>query len=191
MYTFFGQDLIPPDPAGLWINQVFNPSTWLFEVYHVYVSFITMAPTNPNGTHLRFQRAAEAMSFSFIEDTSSPDAPCDGLSSLDSTVDKDRQRVSTMEAYLPLRTALARQASLTLCTGATVCRIDGSHHETGYRANRVVFQKANRGNNKVFSVKVKKEVVVSSGALGSPEILMLRFVPSLNNNNIALTNMEN
>ncbi|KAL9583987.1 MAG: hypothetical protein Q9212_002389 [Teloschistes hypoglaucus] len=127
----------------------------------------------PNGTLLRFQRAAEAMGFSLIEDTSSPDAPCDGLSSLDSTVDMNRQRVSTMEAYLPLTTALERQANLTLCTGATVCRIDGSHHETGYRANRVDFQKSNRGNDKLFSVKVKKEVVVSSGALGSPQILML------------------
>ncbi|KAL8638584.1 MAG: hypothetical protein Q9228_004274 [Teloschistes exilis] len=127
----------------------------------------------PDGILLRFQRAAEAMGFSLIEDTSSPDAPCDGLSSLDSTVDKNRQRVSTMEAYLPLRTALARKGNLTLCTGATVCRIDGSHHGTGYRANRLVFQKANRGNDKVFSVKVKKEVVVSSGALGSPHILML------------------
>ncbi|KAL8929677.1 MAG: hypothetical protein Q9172_000356 [Xanthocarpia lactea] len=141
--------------SGLWINQVFDPSTWLFEVYHV------------------FQRAAEAMGFGVIEDTSSPDALCDGLSSLDSTVDKNRQRVSTMEAYLPLQTALGRQANLTLCTGATVCRIDGSQHGTGYRADRVTFQRANLGNDKVFSVKVKKEVVVCSGALGSPHILML------------------
>ncbi|KAL8989713.1 MAG: hypothetical protein Q9169_008299, partial [Polycauliona sp. 2 TL-2023] len=106
-----------------------------------------------------FQRATEAMGFGVIEDTSSPDAPCDGLSSLDSTVDGNRQRVSTMEAYLPLRIALARQANLTLCTRATVCRVDGSHRENGYRADSVKFQKANLSTDKVFSVKVKREVV--------------------------------
>ncbi|KAL8988271.1 MAG: hypothetical protein Q9169_008584 [Polycauliona sp. 2 TL-2023] len=141
--------------SGLWINQVFDPSAWLFEVYHV------------------FHRATEAMSLGIIEDTSSPDAPYDGLSSLNSIVDENRQRVSTMEAYLPLRTTLARQANLTLCTGATVCRVDGSHRENGYRADSVTFQKANLSTDKVFSVKVKREVVVCSGALGSPHILML------------------
>ncbi|KAI4148035.1 MAG: hypothetical protein LQ341_001679 [Variospora aurantia] len=135
--------------SGLWINQDFDPSTWLFE------------------------RAAEALGFGVIEDMSSPDAPCDGLSSLDSTVDENRQRVSTMDAYLPSRTAHERQANLTLCTGATVCRIDGSNHGAGYRADRVTLENSSRGHDKVFSVKVKKEVVVCAGALGSPQILML------------------
>ncbi|KAL8670054.1 MAG: hypothetical protein Q9168_005387 [Polycauliona sp. 1 TL-2023] len=128
-------------------DSVFDPTTWLFEVYHV------------------FQRATEAMGFVTIEDTSSPDAPCDGLSSLDSTVDEKRQRVSTMEAYLPLRTALARRANLTVCTGATVSRIEGSNHGTGHRADRVTFQNAHPGNDKVFSVKVKKEVVTDHTAI--------------------------
>ncbi|KAL8858152.1 MAG: hypothetical protein Q9178_005329 [Gyalolechia marmorata] len=69
--------------------------------------------SRPKSSIVEIQRATEAMGFGVIEDTSSPNALCDDLSSLDSTVDKNRQRVLTMEAYLPLRTALGRQANLT------------------------------------------------------------------------------
>ncbi|KAL8721405.1 MAG: hypothetical protein Q9225_001920 [Loekoesia sp. 1 TL-2023] len=141
--------------SGLWINQVFAPSTWLFDVYHV------------------FQRCAEAMGFAVINDTNSPEAPCDGISALDSTVDENRQRVSTLEAYLPIETALERADNLSICTGVVVCRINFSADGVKHCAERVTFQKANSQSDRVFSVKVKKEVVVSSGAIGSPQVLML------------------
>ncbi|KAL9600717.1 MAG: hypothetical protein Q9179_003119 [Wetmoreana sp. 5 TL-2023] len=136
--------------SGLWMNQVFDPSTWLF------------------------QRCVEAMGFGVIDDTNSPEALCDGISTLDSTVDENRQRVSTLEAYLPLKTTLERADNLSICTGVVVGRINFSASEVGHCAEQVTFQKACAEWDKVFSVKVKKEVVVSSGALGSPQILMLR-----------------
>lgn len=116
------------------------------------------------------------MGFGVIEDTNSPEALCDGVARLDATVDKNRQRVSTLEAYLPLKTSLERADNLSICTGVVVCRINFAADEAGLRAHHVTFQKANAESDKVFSVKVKKEVVVSSGAFGSPQTLMLRYV---------------
>ena len=83
------------------------------------------------------------MRFGVIEDITSPDALCDGISTLDSTVDENRQRVSALEANLPLETALERRTNLTICTGVVVGRIGFSQVRTGYRAERVTFQKAN------------------------------------------------
>ncbi|KAL8943252.1 MAG: hypothetical protein Q9211_001047 [Gyalolechia sp. 1 TL-2023] len=101
------------------------------------------------------------MGFGFIDDTNSPDALCDGLAPLDSTVDSNRQRVSTLEAYLPLETALARAATLTICTGVAVCKIEFADDGVGHRARRVTFQNAKGGSQDVFSVKVRKEVVLT------------------------------
>ncbi|KAL9027156.1 MAG: hypothetical protein Q9196_004283 [Gyalolechia fulgens] len=90
----------------------------------------------------KFQRCVKAMGFGFIDDTNSPDALCDGLAPLDSPVDSNRQRVSTLEAYLPLETALARAATLTICTGVAVCKIEFADDGVGHRARRVTFQNA-------------------------------------------------
>lgn len=119
------------------------------------------------------------MGFSLIDDANSPDAFCDGVSCLDSTIDQKKQRMSTMEAFLPRETALKRERNLTICTGVTVSQIKFSGDQKEHRAERVNFQYANSESKTVFSVKVNREVIVSSGAVGSPQILMLRSgVPS-------------
>ena len=116
------------------------------------------------------------MGFNLIDDTNSPDALCDGISSLDSTIDQDKHRMSTMEAFLPRAVALKRERNLTICTGVVVSQIKFSGDLRGHRAERVNFQYAHSGSENVFSVKVKREVIVSSGAIGSPQVLMLRSV---------------
>ena len=124
---------------------------------------------------LRFQQCAEAMGFGLIADTNSPDALCDGLATLESTVDQDRRRVSTLESFLPRATALEREEILTICTGAIVSQIEFSDDQAEHRAERVIFKYANPKSDKIFSAKVKREVIVSSGSIGSPQILMLRY----------------
>jgi len=127
---------------------------------------------------LRVQHSALAMGFRSIEDTNSPDAFCDGISTLDLTVDQNNQRVSVLEAYLPKATVLKRESNLTICTGALVSSVDFSVDQTEPRAQRVDFQYANATTKEKFSVTVNREVIISSGALGSPQILMLRSVIS-------------
>ena len=114
------------------------------------------------------------MGFSVIDDTNSPDALCDGISSLDSTIDQNKQRMSTMDAYLPRATALKRESNLTICTGVIVSQIKFSGDQREHRAERINFQYANSESKNVFSVKVKREIIVSSGTIGSPQVLMLR-----------------
>jgi choline dehydrogenase len=91
-------------------------------------------------------------------------------------MDKDRKRVSALEAFLPKTLALERK-NLTICTNAIVSQIQFSGDQTEHQAERVLFQYADRRSPTVFSAKVKKEVVVSSGTLGSPQVLLLRFGP--------------
>ncbi|KAI4116357.1 MAG: hypothetical protein LQ345_003212 [Seirophora villosa] len=73
-----------------------------------------------------------------------------------------------MDAYFPLETALKRAGNLTICTNALVHRIQCSTDKVGHRAERVLFQKVGRASDQVFSVDVRKEVIVSSGTIGIP-----------------------
>jgi len=61
-----------------------------------------------------------------------------------------------------------------ICTNAVVSQIRFAGQHPEHTAEEVLFQYANRKSPRVFSAKVKKEVVVSSGAIGSPKILLLR-----------------
>ena len=116
------------------------------------------------------------MGFSLIDDANMPDSLCDGISNLDSTVDQNKQRVSTLEAFLPRSIALKRESNLTICTRVIVSRNAFSRVEAQHRAEKFCFQYADPKLEKTFSVKVKKEFILSSGALGSPHVLMLRSV---------------
>ncbi|MCJ1247894.1 hypothetical protein MMC30_005109 [Trapelia coarctata] len=141
--------------SGPWINQAFTYLSFPFQAYHMA------------------QQGAEALGFSLIDDPNLPDALCDGMATLDSTVDQNKQRVSTLEAFLPRATALKRAKNLTICTGVIVSQIKFSGDQVEHRAERVHFQSANPKSEKVFSAKVKGEVIISSGAIGSPQVLML------------------
>lgn len=118
------------------------------------------------------------MGFGRISDTNAPDAPADGVATLDTTVNEDNQRVSTFDAFLPREVALSREKTLTICTKTVVSKIKFSGPERGERrAEEVLFKSADPKAQKLFTAKVKKEVIVCSGSLGSPQVLMLRYVP--------------
>lgn len=118
------------------------------------------------------------MGFTRISDANDPDAPADGLATLDTTVNENNQRVSTFDAFLPREVALSREKTLTICTKTVVSRIKFSGREKGgLRAEEVVFKSADPKSQELFTAKVKKEVFVCCGSLGSPQVLMLRYVP--------------
>ncbi|KAF4620148.1 hypothetical protein G7Y89_g14673 [Cudoniella acicularis] len=146
--------------SGPWTNKAFPKSAWLFKVSQV------------------FRDIAEGMGFTSISDTSAPDAPPDCIATFDSTVNEKSQRVSTFDAFLPRETALSRENNLTICTKTIVSKIVFSQEENGKKpcAQQIIFKSVDPKNQKVFSVKVKKEVIVCSGAIGSPQVLMLSGV---------------
>ena len=78
-----------------------------------------------------------------------------------------------MEAFLSRETTIQRK-NLTICTAAIVSRVTFAKNHAEHRAEQVLFQDAKSSSDKTFFAKVKREVIISSGAIGSPQILMLR-----------------
>lgn len=116
------------------------------------------------------------MGFKHVPDMSSPEAPSDALATLDAIVSQDNKRVSTFDAFLPSQLVSERK-NLSICTGVVVSHIAFSAVQTKRRAEEVHFQLTNDSKTRrKFLVKIKKEVIICSGALGSPQILMLRHV---------------
>jgi choline dehydrogenase len=119
------------------------------------------------------------MGYPLVPDTSDPDAPVDGLATFDVTINDKNQRVSTFNAFIPREVALARESNLSICTKAIVSRVLWSSKAGDLRATSVQFTTTDPTSGKVFSAKVKKEVVICSGAIGTPQVLMLRLVEFL------------
>jgi len=121
------------------------------------------------------------MGFPLMADGNSAESPCDGIATVDTIIDRNGKRVSTFDAFLSRETALKRIKNLNICTGVIVSKLTFSYEKSA-RADQVMFQYANFKGNKIFSAKVNKEVIICSGALGSPQVLMLRYyhpLPSL------------
>ncbi|KAJ8065933.1 hypothetical protein OCU04_005031 [Sclerotinia nivalis] len=120
-----------------------------------------------------FADAAEIMGFSRISDTNVADAPIDGLAMLYSTISEEGKRNSTFHSFLPREVALERENNLTICTNTTVHRIVFSDDNGVPRADKVIFGSSDPKSSRTFEARVKKEVIICSGALGSPQVLML------------------
>jgi choline dehydrogenase len=144
----------------------------------LFCPYLTIFNNVPKILFLRFAKCAEVMGFVHIADTSAPDAPADGLATHDVTVNAKNQRVSTFDAFLPRQIALARK-NLTICTKVIVSQISFRSEEKDSIAEQVLFRSTDPKSNKVYAAKVNKEVIVCSGSIGSPQVLMLRYCPIL------------
>ncbi|EMR81822.1 putative alcohol oxidase protein [Botrytis cinerea BcDW1] len=113
------------------------------------------------------------MGFSRIPDTNVENASVDGLAMIYNTVTEDRKRNSTFHSFLAKEVALEREKHLTICTNTTVHRIEFSDDNGVLRASKVIFGTSDPTSTKTFEATVKKEVIICSGALGSPQVLML------------------
>lgn len=131
-----------------------------------------------------FSDAAKALGFVQIDDPNTPDALVDGLATVYATVNDQRQRVSTFDAFLPRQTALEREKHLTICTNTIVSRIAFSEEEGVPRTDKVFFKLASSKSDTIYSAKVNREVIVCSGSLGSPQVLMLRYATTSRLSNV-------
>lgn len=86
------------------------------------------------------------------------------------------RRVSTFSAFLPLALAQARKSRLTICTNALVSKVVFESSSSGSpRAIGVEFKgKDQASGDPTFFVKARREIILSCGALGSPQLLLLR-----------------
>lgn len=98
-----------------------------------------------------------------------------GIFNIDLMVSRDGHRLSAMEAYMPASLARARRDRLFVCTGVVASKVVVDEDTSNVTGVRIVDVEA-KGTAREYFVKTKREVVVSCGALFSPQLLMLRYV---------------
>ena len=106
--------------------------------------------------------------------------PAAGTGTLDIAEDTKYHRHSTDRAFLPAKLAKERQARLKICTDSLVTRVELVKEDEEIRATGVHFEAtSSRKAWKRYFAKARREVVLCGGALGSPQILMLRWDSSI------------
>ncbi|KAK8115447.1 choline dehydrogenase [Apiospora sp. TS-2023a] len=117
------------------------------------------------------RQAVQELGVSPAKDINDPTAPAMGYFDLDVAIDKRGNRVSALTAYLNKEIVSQRRDRLTICTGAVASRL-----ETDTRTGTVTgvhFQSSEPSQSKTFFVNARREVVLCSGALCTPQLLLL------------------
>ena len=109
----------------------------------------------------------ESLGVPTIEAYQDPKTPtCFGMYAR-KTLDTFGRRLSTFHAFLPKHLVRQRK-NLTICIGATVQRILFSEK---LRAAGVVVE----DNKRRFTVRAKREIILSAGPIVTPQLLLLRL----------------
>ncbi|KAI1321942.1 hypothetical protein F5Y16DRAFT_413562 [Xylariaceae sp. FL0255] len=120
------------------------------------------------------KKAARNLGLPVEEDCNDPTSPAMGLFHLDMAIDERGRRVSAYRAFLNNHIAIERKKHLFVCTGVVASRLDVDNEAGIVRGVyiRPVHQSAGRLSTDVY-VKARREVIVCSGAICSPALLML------------------
>ncbi|KAL1865060.1 hypothetical protein Daus18300_007407 [Diaporthe australafricana] len=105
-------------------------------------------------------------------DCNGPDAPAMGLFYLEAAIDKHGKRISALQAFLSKKIARERAKHLTICTGVVVSRLD-IDGPAGLVKGVHIQPAQGHANDTSFSVKARREVILCSGAICTPQILLL------------------
>ncbi|KAJ7350795.1 alcohol oxidase [Mycena albidolilacea] len=119
--------------------------------------------------HRNVRTAASALGFTDTSDFNAPDVPVDVCAILDEAIDDSLRRVSSYNTFLPAELAYDRHQRLKICTKAVATRIE---FEDGVAVG-VVFESSDKSIPGTFYARARKEIVVCSGAIGSPQLLLL------------------
>ena len=108
-------------------------------------------------------------------DLNAPDFPSAGTGILDVCQDSNFHRHSTNRAFLPAALTQERKARLKICTNTLVTKIELVNEAGQLRATGVHLEAetARKAGQKYYAA-ASKEVILCAGALGSPQLLMLR-----------------
>ncbi|KAI0631605.1 alcohol oxidase [Trametes polyzona] len=123
-------------------------------------------------------KAAESIGLPYIPDVNSPTHPPFGCARLHFTIDENAHRHSTYHAFLPADLALvrARAGRLHVCTNTIVERLNTERIANGkLMVTGVVLGPTVVGGPgvKTRTIRARREVILSAGPFGSPQILML------------------
>ena len=101
--------------------------------------------------------------------------PPAGTGILDVTQDSHFQRHSVNRAFLPAPLAQERKSRLKICTNTLVTKIQMEEEGSLVKAKGVYFEAAaTRKSGQKYFAAATKEIILCAGALGSPQLLMLR-----------------
>lgn len=114
------------------------------------------------------------MGIPYVEDLNSPLHPSHGCAKMHFTIDSHGYRSSTYSAFLPKALARERQQRLHVCTRAVACRIEVETTNDGHRTATGVYVQSADGRPPRRFVQARKEVILASGPIASPQLLMLR-----------------
>ncbi|KAH9904750.1 hypothetical protein F4778DRAFT_770105 [Xylariomycetidae sp. FL2044] len=119
------------------------------------------------------EKAARELGLPVENDYNNPSAPVSALFRLDITIDENGRRVSAYRAFLNKDLAVRRRKHLTVCTGAVASRLDIDGQSGRVRGVNIRSSLSNTAaaTGDTFVV-ARREVIISSGALGSPLVLM-------------------
>jgi choline dehydrogenase-like flavoprotein len=119
-----------------------------------------------------FDATAEDVGLPVGNDLNDPRSPAQGMFNIDTMIDNDGLRVSSLRAYLPLKLALKRRGRLTICTGAAATKLEIDEDGSTVLGVHLLDVRSKRSTRACY-VKAKREVIVACGALFSPQVLML------------------
>ncbi|KAJ7148759.1 alcohol oxidase [Mycena crocata] len=144
-------------------------------------------PDLPYTIQRNIKAAAINLGFKDVSDFNSPDIPVDVCATLDVAIDDKLRRVSSYHAFLPADIVQTRHQRLKICTNALCTRVEID----GGVAVGVVFKSSDKSISGTFYARVRKEIVVSCGAIGSPQLLLLSGIgPKLHLDKHGITNLS-
>lgn len=121
--------------------------------------------------NVRFEAALKRMGVESIDAYTDPTTPtCFGLYPR-RNLDLFGRRSSTYHAFLP-KSLVRRRDNLTICLGCNVQRILFSEEKDGLTATSVLVEGKGK---KLYLVRSTHEIILSVGAIVTPQLLLLRF----------------
>ena len=112
-----------------------------------------------------------------MPDANAADVPAAHIATLDVIQDRKYHRHSTFLAFLPPQLTQERKRRLKICPNSVVWKVELASEGGALQATGVHFETMNsRKADFRYVAKARREVIVCAGAIGSPHVLMLRFV---------------
>jgi len=108
----------------------------------------------------------------FEQDVNDPKALPRGYFMFEDTIDRKGERSSTYRAFLPKALALERRSRLAICTGVVVTKLEVKP-DAGL-VTGVHFRPRKSGATKACFVSARREIIICSGAICTPQLLLLR-----------------
>jgi choline dehydrogenase len=153
-------------------NQRISTTYSSFTSQFVTVRFPNIAPSDITCS---VQAACPDLGISFINAANDPSAPSVSCTRTDLTVDESGRRCSAFSAFLPPDVARERKDRLHICPETVVKSLLFEDQDSDLRATGVCIEEEDEKKAKrPITVGARKEVVLCAGAIGTPQLLMLR-----------------